>query len=121
MAYSMSKRRGKYAGSCEQSVCRAFGPPVETPMAIERAGLAPVCFNFGEMRAGGGGGLQASLGGPEIAATLILTESSLAICSRPPVCASLGLATKSNAPRASAFKAEYAPISLWLLTTMTGM
>jgi len=78
-------------------------------MAIERVGLAPVCFNFGDRRTGGGGGLQASLGGPEIAATLILTESSLAICSRPPDCASLGLATKSNAPRASAFNAEYAP------------
>ena len=61
------------------------------------------------------------MGGREIAATLILTARSLAICSSPPFRTSVGLAIKSKAPRLSAFKAEYAPLEVWLLTTITSL
>src|ERR1700730_15633548 len=107
----MSRQPAKAAGSCEQRKSRAFGPPVDTPMATMRVGRSLVGCGFG---ASGllGGGWNVSLGGPEIAATLIFTASSLALCSSPPFGESVGLSTKSKAPWLSAFKAEYAPLEV---------
>ena len=48
-------------------------------------------------------------GAPDAAATLILSASSEAICSRRPEAASCGLVTKSNAPSDSAFRVREAP------------
>src|ERR1700676_4232411 len=107
----MSRQPAKSAGSCEQRKSRAFGPPVDTPIATMRVGRSLVGCGFGAAVVCGAGG-NVSLGGPEIAPTLILTASSLAICSRPPFEASVGLATKSKAPWLSAFKAEYAPLEV---------
>src|SRR5579859_1797677 len=107
----MTRQPAKSAGSWEQRKSRAFGPPVDTPMATMRVGRFSVGCGFGTAEAWGVG-WNVSLGGPEIAATLILTASSLAICSNPPFEASVGLATKSKAPWLSAFNAEYAPLEV---------
>src|SRR6202012_1516309 len=112
---------GKSDGSCESTYCSAFGPPVETPMAMIRVGAAVERAPFltlvgGSMGTVAGGSLRpvARL------ATLIFSIRTSAIFSRWPAAASVGLAMKSTAPRASAFKVEYAPSFECVLKRITG-
>src|SRR5581483_4813924 len=107
---------GKSAGSCDKTNSRACGPPVETPMATTLLGSAEGAADFC-----GFGGSPVSMRGFNLqsAAALILTISSRATSV---MCAegSLGLGTKSNAPKPSAFMVTVAPSVLCELNTITG-
>src|SRR5271154_5572875 len=100
---------GKSAGICDNTYCRAFGPPVEMPIAMMRLGgredLAPFFKLGGSIGTVAGGSLRPAAR----LATLIFSISRSAIVSRCPAAASVGFAMKSTAPKAKAFKVEYAP------------
>ena len=101
--------------------CSAFGPPVEMPMAMMRVGgdveRAPFfSATGGSMGTVAGGSLRPAAR----LATLIFSMRTSAIFSRWPAAASVGLAMKSTAPSASAFKVEYAPSFECVLNKITG-
>ena len=113
------RQPGKSSGSWEKRYCKALGPPVETPSATIREGQlgmeARRCgLRFTE------GTVMIIFGAPEAAANLIFNANSAAICSIRPEGASCGLATKSKAPNASAFRASDALRSVCALKTITG-
>ena len=111
---------GKSPGSCVSKYCRAFGPPVEMPMATilvgSRRGRIACLFGRGRSITSGAGAGRILF----LAATLILAIRSEAISSIWAEAASRGLATKSNAPSASALKVALAPSVVKALTTITG-
>src|SRR6202043_2318635 len=74
MCCTTSRQPGKSLGSCEKRYCKAFGPPVETPMATTREGQ----WEFDERRGSFcfvAGSVMIIFGAPEAAATLILIAS----------------------------------------------
>src|SRR5689334_6420666 len=111
---------GKSPGNCCNRYCSAFGPPVEIPIAMillgSRRGRNAILFGLGRSSTTGAVVFRSLL----LAATLILLIRSRAISSMCAEAASRGLATKSNAPRASALKVALAPSVVSALTTITG-
>src|SRR5208282_4994445 len=107
----------KSVGRCENRYCKAFGPPVETPMATMCVGATgrslPVLAPWTSP------GRNCACTPALCAAAWIFLINSAAISG---MCAetSCGLATKSNAPSPSALNVIDAPVVLCELTTITG-
>ena len=104
-------------GSCENRYCKAFGPPVETPRAMMRVG-ATGCGLCGCSPCVSDGRNCVCTPALCAAARIFLINSAAISGMRAKT--SFGLATKSNAPSASALRVIAAPAVLCELTTITG-